>query len=183
MVILTCPNCSANMEIEEKRQFAFCQYCGTKIANIYNSVEINRSTEISNLLYRALEFEQKGDYKRAEEYCSRILDLDPMNESARALERRLPSAIPANNVLIVYQSFLKDKFKLRVTLDGRNWKELSNQGQLPLQLPIGKHRILFVGTKNYTYDIEIKDSNTMYTLIYTADRSRNTINCETTQYR
>ena len=28
---LTCPNCGANVDIDEKREMAFCTFCGTKL--------------------------------------------------------------------------------------------------------------------------------------------------------
>ena len=28
---LVCPNCKANLELDDSREFGFCQYCGTKI--------------------------------------------------------------------------------------------------------------------------------------------------------
>ena len=120
LVVLICPRCGAPMEIEDNRQIAFCQYCGTKVLNSGGTVEINREREINNLMLRALEFEQRRDYAKAEAYCEQILALNPAHADARALERRLPrlSAIP--NVTIVYHSERGEKYLLRVTLDGRN---------------------------------------------------------------
>lgn len=175
MTILTCPNCTANLEIDESRQFAFCQYCGTKIANINNSVELNRSTEINNLILRALEFEQRFDYQRCAEYCARILDLDPYNTIARGIESRLPSFSTGPNVSIIYQSDLNDRFKLRVTLDGRKWHTLNAGETLCLELPEGKHKIVFSGTKTYTHNILIPDKKQRITLVYTAGKRKNTI--------
>lgn len=175
MIILTCPNCSANLEIDESRQFAFCQYCGTKIANLNNSFELNRTAEIDNLVIRMLEFEQRGDIQRCTEYCTRILDLDPYNLKAREVERRLPTYSVGPNVTIVYRSVHDDRFKLRITLDGRKWDVLSKNETLLLDLPEGKHRITFSGKKTYTYDITVVDKQKKITIVYTADRRRNTI--------
>lgn len=177
MVVLTCPNCSAGLEIEENRQFAFCQYCGTRVSNITNSIEINRSFEIENLLIRAMEFEQIGNYERAQEYCTRILDMDPSNIKAREIERRLPTYSAGPNVFIFYNSVHDDRFKLRVTLDGRNWSTLSKGESLPLKLPQGKHRIYFSGTKSYTYDLVIYDTRKPIRIIYTAEKRKNHIVC------
>lgn len=175
MFVLTCPNCSANLEIDESREFAFCQYCGTKITNLRNSVEINRTTEIDNLVLRALEFEQKGDFQRCEDYCNRILDMDPHNVKAREIEMRMPSYSAGPNVSIVYRSVHDDRFKLRVTLNGRNWHTLSKDEMLKLELPVGKHRILFSGKKSYTYDVTINTKNQKVTIVYTADKHGNRI--------
>ena len=57
MVSLKCPECGANLEIEERKQ-CFCQYCGTKImlddgSHTYTHVHIDKTRE------KELEFEEK----------------------------------------------------------------------------------------------------------------------------
>lgn len=175
MIILSCPNCGASLEIDESRQFAFCQYCGTKIANLNNTVELNRTAEINNLVIRALEFEQKGDYQRCAEYCTRILDLDPYNTKAREIEERLPNCSDGPNVTVVYRSALDDRYKLRITLDGKNWTILSKDETFLMKMTPGKHRIYFSGTKTYTYDVKISDVRQKVTIVYNAQKRRNTI--------
>ena len=173
MIVLSCPNCSATLELDENRQFAFCQYCGTKITNISNCFELDRKTEINNLISRALEFERRADYKRCMEYCNRVLDLDPDNAQARELERRLPCSEP--NVTVVYRSSLDERYKLRVTLDGRNWKVLSKNETLSLTLSAGRHKIIFSGTKTYTKELSIVNPHQKTVIIYEAQRFQNTI--------
>lgn len=58
MVSLKCPECGANLEIEEGRKQCFCQYCGTKImvddgSRTYTHVYIDKTRE------KELEFEEK----------------------------------------------------------------------------------------------------------------------------
>ena len=175
MVVLTCPNCGASMEIEESRQFAFCQYCGTKIANLKNTVEVDRSGELKNLLLRAYEFEARGDYARAREYCDRILDMDPNHASARQLESRLPQAIPVNNVIVVYESALDSRFKLRISRDGKNWTVLDPNGQAGFNLPVGVHRILLSGKKNYIQSVKVTDPRQQIVITYKAGKFKNDI--------
>ena len=175
MVVLTCPNCGASMQIEENRQFAFCTYCGTKIANLKNTVEIDRGTDINNLLMRALEFEARGDYTRSLEYCNRVLDMDPQNQMARALENRLPNTAPAYNVTIVYRSDLDDRFKLRISTDGRSWTVLDPNGRTSLSLPVGVHRIVFSGKKLYTQTIKVTNPRQSIVITYHAGRMKNDI--------
>lgn len=31
VIKLVCPNCKANLELDDSREFGFCQYCGAKI--------------------------------------------------------------------------------------------------------------------------------------------------------
>ena len=58
MVSLKCPECGANLEIEEERKQCFCQYCGTKImlddgSRTYTHVYIDKTRE------KELEFEER----------------------------------------------------------------------------------------------------------------------------
>lgn len=54
VIKLVCPNCKANLELDDSREFGFCQYCGTKIFLakeppnvVINNVTINNTTNIS----------------------------------------------------------------------------------------------------------------------------------------
>ena len=174
MITVNCPNCGASMDIDESREFAFCTFCGTKILTD-KKVEIDRNKEINNLLTRAYEYEEKKDYIRAKDYCNRVLDIDSTNEIARALEKRLNEASPIDNIVIKYLSVLKDKFKLRVTLDGRNWITIEPNGESSFRLPLGKHRIFFSGKRNYTRDIVVTDTKKKIEIIYDAQGHRNEI--------
>lgn len=98
LVQLTCPNCNANIEIDNNREFGFCSYCGTKIAIkkdipqtnieqilINNGTIINgtsTSSIVDNLILRAEDFLAKGNIQEAVNYYNRVLDLDIRNEKA-----------------------------------------------------------------------------------------------------
>ena len=131
--------------------------------------------EIKNLTIRALEFERRGDYKKCEEYCNRILDLDPTNREIRALEKRLPTYSAGPNVTIIYKSVHDYKYKLRVSLDGRNWEILNHGETLSLTLPVGGYQIIFSGTKRYLYNLSVFDEDEKITVIYDAQRWKNEI--------
>lgn len=172
MVVLICPSCGASMEVADDRQFAFCQYCGTKIANIRNTVETDHSTEVANLLIRALEFEARNDKERALEYCTRILDMDPYNETARNLENRLMPANQDNNVTIYYQSDLNARYKLRVTRDGKNWIVVDPGDRSSFTLPVGTHRIMFSGLKSYTISVRVSKPGQKVSITYIEGRKK-----------
>ncbi len=176
MVVLKCPNCNASLEFDAGRQFAFCQYCGTKIANIPQRVDVtyDRSGELQNLLLRAREYEMYRDFARAWEYCSRALDIDPGNREARSMEARLASYRRTPNVVVYYRTAPNNRNVLRITMDGCHWQELWPGQQTSLHLPVGKHRMLFSGTKSYSRDIVVTDVRRVITVVYTAD-GRNTI--------
>lgn len=173
MVVLMCPNCSASMEIDEQREFMFCQYCGTKVANLKNTVEVNRDKEVETLLRRALEFERSGDYKSALEYCTRILDIDFDNSDARELEKRANS-LTGPNVEVVYRSLIDPRYKLRISFDGRSWEVLESGKSFSIRLPEGTHMIVFSGVEKYTYNLTIRDAKRKHKLTYVAEKSHRT---------
>ena len=35
---VTCPNCGANLSIDDDRDIFFCEYCGTKIRKVPSSI-------------------------------------------------------------------------------------------------------------------------------------------------
>lgn len=50
MIVLKCPACGANMEVEDNREFAFCTYCGTKISIHSDTENIYALAEKANKL-------------------------------------------------------------------------------------------------------------------------------------
>lgn len=175
MIIVTCPQCGADLEFKEVRDFAFCEYCGTKITNISEAAELNKVAEINNLILRVLDFEQKGDYTKCEECINLVLELDPTNQMAMALKQRMPKNTSGHNVTIKYKSVHDYKYKLRISLDGRNWKVMNKDEDLELTLPVGKYQIIFSGTRSYTYNLVIIDTTQRITLVYDAQPRKNVI--------
>ncbi len=82
MVSLKCPECGANVSIEEERKHCFCQYCGTKIimdddstTHIYRRVDEARikEAEVEKLIrLKELELEEQ---KRATEQKNRLFKI------------------------------------------------------------------------------------------------------------
>ena len=103
LVAAKCTNCGASLTVDNSKEAAICEFCGTPfivekaIANItmtgnsslnIESAVINiqgNSPSVDNMLKRAEEFAQQGDYDTALEYCNKVLDLDYSNTSAREL--------------------------------------------------------------------------------------------------
>jgi len=89
-----CTNCGGIIEFDESLKNGFCVYCGTpfiaeqivnKITqniNIKNAVMQGGPSE-ANLMVRARQFLEKGDYNRAVEYAENALDINPYNQSAQ----------------------------------------------------------------------------------------------------
>ena len=82
MLQLKCPNCGADITLDDTREFGFCSYCGTKILlNEYNK-RVDGIPGVANLLLRAEDFFKKDDLEKAKEYYNRVLDIDIHNIDA-----------------------------------------------------------------------------------------------------
>ena len=46
IVNLKCPNCGAQMEVEEGTETVFCQFCGAKVSNMAEKVNINQTITV-----------------------------------------------------------------------------------------------------------------------------------------
>ena len=106
IIALKCPNCNADIELDQDREFGFCNYCGTKIMiadavqKVSGTVNINRSSEINNILKRAKDYEERQMLDDAEKYYDRALDIDMDNQEAQEGLERVKTTILEPNVII-----------------------------------------------------------------------------------
>ena len=85
LVKMTCPQCGAMLEMDNTKEFMFCQFCGTKIANIAEKIDLNvsgkieidESGKIGNFLYVIENALKAGNYAESYNYCLRILETNP----------------------------------------------------------------------------------------------------------
>lgn len=83
-----CPNCGANVELSDDREFGFCMYCGTKliqdkvVIEHRGNVSVSGIASVQSLLKRTILFIEEKDYERALTYCEKVLDIDPHNGEA-----------------------------------------------------------------------------------------------------
>lgn len=85
---LTCEVCGGTDLIKQEDVFV-CENCGCKYSLeevkkllVEGTVKIDKSGEIQNFLRRVFMFLEDSDWKIANEYCERVLDLDPENAEA-----------------------------------------------------------------------------------------------------
>lgn len=83
MIELKCPNCSADIELDDSREIGFCRYCGTRVLIELNKSKVDGIAGIDNLLLRAAEFYKEKNYIEAAEYYNRVLDIDINNSYAK----------------------------------------------------------------------------------------------------
>lgn len=98
LVSAKCTACGASIKIDDSKESGYCEYCGTqyiteKVINNYNvsgNINIDNATinivggDVNNLLKRAAQCEEVGDLTSAKDYYSKVLDIDPDNEIAKA---------------------------------------------------------------------------------------------------
>ena len=82
MLQLKCPNCGADITLDDTREYGFCSYCGTKVLLDEYKKRVDGVPGVANLLLRAEDFLKKGDVEKAKEYYSRVLDIDIYNAEA-----------------------------------------------------------------------------------------------------
>lgn len=100
MPTLVCDVCGGKLLVDEGGKTATCQYCGIqhsierlreKVQEIQGRVSIEGVVNVSGiasldaLFVRAQEFFDTKEYDKAEEYCNRVLDLDPQHTEAKKL--------------------------------------------------------------------------------------------------
>ena len=82
-VELKCPNCGAKIQLDNTREFGFCSYCGTKLAQEKIIVEhrgkiaVDGIAEKDALLERGFGFIKEGQFEQAASRFDRALDVDP----------------------------------------------------------------------------------------------------------
>lgn len=70
----TCPNCNANLQFGEDREFGFCEFCGTKILlddyrtthRFVDEAKVHEVDAMTMLRLKELELEEKRDQEKKE---------------------------------------------------------------------------------------------------------------------
>lgn len=85
---LNCPNCNAPIELDESREFGFCTFCGTKVAQDkiviehQGKVKVDNSEYVQKFLLNARRAKQKEDWEEVEKYYNLVEQNDPSNIEA-----------------------------------------------------------------------------------------------------
>lgn len=80
---LTCPNCGADIQLDETKEYGFCTYCGTKIMQDKLVIEHKGKISIDGIvseqsyLDRAFIFIGDSSFFQATVYLDKVLDLNP----------------------------------------------------------------------------------------------------------
>lgn len=148
---MICPQCGAQVQLDDSREFGFCSYCGTKIVQDKVVVEhrgnvgVDHSGEIDNLLRRASEYMQRGDTDNAEIYYNRVLDLDFDNEAARNGLQQIYKTINEPNLSISVKTKLyNSKVCVDIFVDGTKYGAVRNGTTENYKLTKGVHNVRFL---------------------------------------
>ena len=165
IIALKCPNCNADIELDQDREFGFCNNCGTKIMiadavqKVSGTVNINRSSEINNILKRAKDYEERQMLDDAEKYYDRALDIDMDNQEAQEGLERVKTTILEPNV-IIERPELEGSYaeQIVVSEDGEEVCRLGLGERSFIECPVGRH-VFDIRTRNEAIKarITIKD--------------------------
>ena len=155
-----CPNCGGFLAVDNARDAAVCQFCGTpfiveKAVNNYN-ISVNNNINLKNanirvegspttksLLSRARSFIFQKDYDRAFSYFERVLDIDPGNHEAKAGIKYLTVPKLENLVIRREKAFSHRNKLVSVIVDNVEVGCVGNGGNLFRMVSLGPHIISF----------------------------------------
>lgn len=90
IIALKCPQCGADIQLDDSREFGFCSFCGTKVmqekivVEHKGTVKIDNSDYLENLYNLARRSLECEEYKSAEDYYKKIL-LEDSNSAEAAI--------------------------------------------------------------------------------------------------
>lgn len=82
-IAVKCPNCGAEVNLDESREFGFCTYCGTKVVQEKIVVEhrgqvsVDGVSTLNSILDRANIYLEQSDFEHAKDYYNKALDIQP----------------------------------------------------------------------------------------------------------
>ncbi len=198
LVVMKCPNCNADLQMEETREFMFCQYCGTKVVNLYQKVHVVNQFQVDAasflpllqmqgryeipqtglLLGKVQELKRTRNIDQAIAYCDAILVLDPNNYEALKERNALMKTITTPNVFVRFIS-VNENAGLQTSLDDRQITRYKLNEEKQFLMPVGKHILKFrSGIKRYAREFEIFDRTSVVHFTFEAGIFSNAIYSE-----
>ncbi len=94
LVAVKCPQCGADIQLDDSREFGFCNYCGTKImqdkivVEHTGSVKVDNTESLKNYLSMAENAIKASNGKEAQEYVNKVLEINPESSYAWLLKMK-----------------------------------------------------------------------------------------------
>ncbi len=99
MKVLTCPQCSANIEIDESKEFGVCSYCGAKF-QLHDVVEIRHTGKV--------ELDTPTSYEKMLEKGRTFIKLEKWEE-AKAVFNTMLKEHPAKKMVYYYYVYASSR--------------------------------------------------------------------------
>ena len=83
-IVFKCRMCGGDLDIKDGETITQCPYCGSYQTLPINEVAEtgNETSKVPSLLKRAFIFLEDGNFDRADDYCEKVLDIEPENALA-----------------------------------------------------------------------------------------------------
>lgn len=88
LIAMKCPNCGADIQLDDSREFGFCNFCGTKVmqekivVEHQGSVKVDNSEFVQKYLQNARRAKEKEDWAEVEKYYNLVEQNEPDNIEA-----------------------------------------------------------------------------------------------------
>ena len=143
LVEMKCPSCAGTMNFDDSRDFMFCPYCGNKVANLAQQININQQVTVSGTV----------NYVQDRSNDPNLYISFNTSDPTIVMETKIVS----DNTNAPSNAFVGMVSKL--VPPGAKHTYVNGQ-TMSFHLSQGPHRIVFkIGKKSYNKDIVIPPSN------------------------
>lgn len=104
LVSAKCPNCGADIQVDESRATGFCQYCGSsiEIQSAIQLVKIDKSEDFDNFIKLAEEAAKALNFEEAQSYIKRALEINPRSSQAWKMKMFYMAGVPEMKPTDIY---------------------------------------------------------------------------------
>ena len=160
-IALRCPQCGAEIQLDNTREFGFCNYCGTKILQdkqiIEKRVVYDHSKDIENNVQLGYRYFNNKEYKKAYQCFEKVLGWDVNNADANKMLDVLSNRKNTPNLYLRLNTTFY--FSLKILLDGALVGKLSSSHPVYLNVSPGKHSLTFIRNKQKPNVLDININN------------------------
>ena len=92
IVAAKCPNCGGELQLDDNLKSGFCMYCGSRVivqeaielkkVQVEGKVSVEGLATMENLLTRGQQCLEAGDYKEAQGFFEKVVNIDAKNHAA-----------------------------------------------------------------------------------------------------
>ena len=159
-IALKCPSCGAEIQMDNTREFGFCQYCGTKVIQdkqiIEKRIVYDHSESVINNMALAKKYFNSQQYDKAYKCVEKVLSWDVGNTEANELFDILNSRRNTPNLKVnLSTDFI---ISYRVLVDSLDVGKLSKRSPILTSISKGRH-VITLQNKQQTASFNITVQN------------------------